>query len=289
MHLSVPASTIQQATHQSGMHLQVCEDWFTRMRLLLLRTSAAANAPHLTLHHAYARLVDLKSQLRHLQAAAAAEAAQQFQEQLQAQRQQAQLEETQAAEQLAEAQASSQSPRPDLSLTDPETTRANSIPAVQQLQSSGDQQQHVASHSVQLPGPRPSYLVADTSVTGSPGKHPVQQPPAASPPAAAGPSKPGTAPVSLFTGKAQQPSKPATMGLLEIQAEQEAEAARGAEAARAIQPGRHGKGKQRTDGPQPSRTAVTSQPGQTRVLQVGLNLQAQPVLLDAQSLTAGSV
>ncbi|KAL0054989.1 hypothetical protein WJX82_005498 [Trebouxia sp. C0006] len=55
---------------------KVCEDWFTRMRMLLLRTSAASNSPHLTLHHAFARLADLKAQLRHLQAAAAeAEAA----------------------------------------------------------------------------------------------------------------------------------------------------------------------------------------------------------------------
>ncbi|KAL0031856.1 hypothetical protein WJX79_000268 [Trebouxia sp. C0005] len=51
---------------------KVCEDWFTRMRMLLLRTSAASNSPHLTLHHAFARLADLKAQLRHLQAAAAA-------------------------------------------------------------------------------------------------------------------------------------------------------------------------------------------------------------------------
>lgn len=56
--------------------MQVCEDWFARMRMLLLRTSAAANNHALTLHHAYARLGDLKSQLRHLKAAAAAEEAQ---------------------------------------------------------------------------------------------------------------------------------------------------------------------------------------------------------------------
>ena len=56
--------------------MQVCEDWFARMRMLLLHTSAAANNHALTLHHTYARLGDLKFQLRHLKAAAAAEEAQ---------------------------------------------------------------------------------------------------------------------------------------------------------------------------------------------------------------------
>ena len=63
------------------------------------------------------------------------------------------------------------------------------------------------------------------------------------------------------------------MGLLEIQAEQEAEAARNAEAARAVPSGRHGKGKQKSDGTQPLQTAGGSQPGQARVLQVGSTCQ----------------
>lgn len=273
MHQLVPAQ------HHYGMLSQVCEDWFTRMRRLLLQTSVAANAPHLTLHHAYSRLVDLKSQLRYLQAAAAAEAAQQLQEQLQAQTQQAQLEQARAAEQLAEAQASSQVPLPNLPLTAPDMAHANSSPVVaQQPQSStGHQQQHFLSHQshlhpshpIKLPGLSPSHSAADSSLIGSPGTHSARQPPAASSSDAATPSQPAAAPVSLFTGKAPQASKPAPMGLLEIQAEQEAEAARSAEAARAVAPGRSGKGKPKADGAQPTRAAGAPQPGQPRVLQVG--------------------
>ena len=182
------------------------------MRLLLLRTSAASNSPHLTLHHAYARLVDLKSQLRHLQAAAAAEAAQQLQEQLQARRQQAQLEEAQAAEQLAETQASSLSPRLECSASAAETTQANDSPSAQQARFSGDQRQRVSSlrtdlhHSNQAPGHDLSNLAASTSVTGFPGDQSAQQPIAASVSTAAAPSQPAAAPVSLLTGKAIQPS-----------------------------------------------------------------------------------
>lgn len=277
----------------SDMWLQVCEDWFTRMRLLLLRTSAASNAPHLTLHHAFARLIDLKSQLRHLQAAgAAAEAAQQLHKQLQAQRQQAQLEEAQAAEQLAEAQASSLSPRLDSSATAAETMHAADSPAAQQVQSGGAQQQRISSlqpnmhHSKQAPGHDYSNLAASTSGIGLPADC-AQQPPAASVSTAAAPPQPAAAPVSLLNGKAIQPSRLAPMGLLQIQAEQEAEAARNAEAARAVPSGRQGKGKQKSDGAQPLQAAGASQPGQARVLQVDSNLSAHPAVLAAQSMSVG--
>lgn len=259
------------------MCLQVCEDWFTRMRMLLLRTSAASNSPHLTLHHAYARLVDIKSQLRHLQAAAAAEAAQQLQEQLQAQRQQAQFEEAQAAERLAEAQASSLTPHLDLSATAAETLHANGSPLAQQVQPNSEQQQRISSlqpnlrRSKQPSDHSSNNLAALTSVTGLPGNQPAQQPPVAPASTAAAPSQPPAVPVSLLTGKAVHPIKPAPMGLLEIQAEQQAEAARNAVAGRAVPSGRHGKGKQMSDGTQPVQTAGVSQPRQARVLQVGHN------------------
>ena len=246
------------------------------MRMLLLQTSAAANAPHLTLHHAYARLTDLKSQLRHLQAAAAAEAAQQLQGQLQAQRQQAQLEEARAAEALTEAQASSQLPSPNVPPTALDMVHANSSPLLaQQPQSNTSQQQHFLSHQfplhprhvVKAPGLGPVHLAADSSIMGSPSNQHAEQPSAISSSDIATPSQPVDAPVSLFTGKAPQPSKPAPMGLLEIQAEQEAEAARSAEAARAAPAGRFGKGKQKPDGAKPTQAGL-SQPGQPRVLQV---------------------
>ena len=284
----MPAGICTQQLH-SDLCLQVCEDWFNRMRLLLLRTSAASNAPHLTLHHAYARLVDLKSQLRHLQAAAAAEAAaeaaQQLQEQLQAQRQQAQIEEAEAAEQLAEAQANSLSPQLDLTATAAKTVHANSSSSAQQVRYSGDQQQRISSlhpklhHYKQPPVCSSSHSAATTSVIGSSADQPAQQPPAASASTAAAPSQPAAAPVSLLTGKASQPSKLAPMGLLEIQAEQEAEALRNAEAARAVPSGRHGKGKQKSDGAQPPQAAGAAQPGQARVLQVNFSTSAHTVIL----------
>lgn len=257
------------------------------MRLLLLRTSAASKAPHLTLHHAYARLADLKSQLRHLQAAAAAEAAQQLQEQLQAQRQQTELEEAQAAQQMAEAESSSTSPHQDLAVTAVEKLHANDSPAAQNIHTSDDQQRHASSlqlhlqqhsHPKQSTGQSSSHP-ANALILGSPDTHLPEQPPAASPSI----SKPAAAPVSLLTGKATQPSKQAPMGLLEIQAEQEAEAARRAEASRAVQPVRHGKGNPRSEGTQSSRTAGAQQPGQPRVLQVDLDLSAQASVLSGCS------
>ena len=47
--------------------MQVVDEWFVRIRGLLMRTSVASNAPHLTLAHAYARLAALAAQLRQLQ------------------------------------------------------------------------------------------------------------------------------------------------------------------------------------------------------------------------------
>ena len=51
--------------------MQVVDEWFIRIRGLLMRASAAAGAAHLTLVNAYARLTALAAQLRQLQRAAA--------------------------------------------------------------------------------------------------------------------------------------------------------------------------------------------------------------------------
>ena len=271
--------------------MQVCEDWFTRMRMLLLRTSAAAKAPHLTLHHAYARLADLKSQLRHLQAAAAAEAAQQLQEQLQAQRQQAQLEEAQAAQQLAETQMDTQSPHPAQTASVPDTSPTSSTgnPALQQPQFTVQQQEPLVKkgglcskegvHPISGQAHRQSQAAALAAASvGSQSHSSAQQPPVAPSSTAAAPSKEAAAPaISLLTGQPQQASRPAPIGLLEIQAEQEAEAARAAEAAKAAKEGRGGRGRQTSEGHQSSRasSAAASQPGQPRVLQVGAGLHGQ--------------
>jgi hypothetical protein len=53
------------------MDFQVVDEWFVRIRGLLMRTSVAAGATHLTLAHAYARLTALGAQLRQLQRASA--------------------------------------------------------------------------------------------------------------------------------------------------------------------------------------------------------------------------
>ncbi|KAK9805272.1 hypothetical protein WJX72_010214 [[Myrmecia] bisecta] len=50
---------------------KVCEDWFMRMRPLLMRTAAASEHHQATLHHALARLAELRSQMRILAANAA--------------------------------------------------------------------------------------------------------------------------------------------------------------------------------------------------------------------------
>lgn len=50
--------------------MQVVDEWFNRIRGLLMRTSAAAGAAHLTLANGYARLTALAAQLRQLQRAA---------------------------------------------------------------------------------------------------------------------------------------------------------------------------------------------------------------------------
>jgi len=51
--------------------VQVVDEWFIRIRGLLMRTSAAAGAAHLTLANGYARLTALAAQLRQLQRATA--------------------------------------------------------------------------------------------------------------------------------------------------------------------------------------------------------------------------
>jgi hypothetical protein len=48
------------------MPAQVCTSWFGRVRLLLLRTSAAAHLPHLAAYHGLQRLQDLQLQLDRL-------------------------------------------------------------------------------------------------------------------------------------------------------------------------------------------------------------------------------
>jgi hypothetical protein len=43
---------------------QVCEDWFARMRPLLMRAAAAAGAHRMAAQHALGRLSELRAQLR---------------------------------------------------------------------------------------------------------------------------------------------------------------------------------------------------------------------------------
>ena len=255
------------------------------MRMLLLRTSAAARAPHLTLHHAYARLADLKAQLRHLQAAAATEAAQQLQEQLQTQRQQAQLADAQAAEQQAETQASTQPLHHAQSLAPnsaPASSSSSSTSAVQRPELSLDAQQppppsytgsHPGQNSMQPYGHTytPGQAAAASTSTASCPIQPSTEAPVSSSSFARQASNRAAVPaVSMLTGQAQQASRAAPMSLLEIQAEQEAEAARAAEAAKASQAGHAGRGKPRSEGPAKASSAASSQPGQARVLQVGM-------------------
>lgn len=252
--------------------MQVCEDWFTRMRMLLLRTSAASNSPHLTLHHAVARLADLKAQLRHLQAAAAVEAAQQLQEQLQAQRQHAQFlnAETEAAE-----QAHPISPSLLTSAVTVDSANIDHLPSTSQSMSSQRQARPYQPHlqfdhfKPGSPGPAPS------AGQGSPARQPLS---GASPSAGAVPAPPpasaALAPTSLFRPDPVKSDRPAPLGLLEIQAEQEAEAARAAEAA-AARPS-HGRGSHRGSAKQaPSPVSdAPAQRGQSRVLQVSFVLTA---------------
>ena len=258
--------------------MQVCEDWFTRMRMLLLRTSAAASSPHLTLHHAFARLADLKVQLRHLQAAAAVEAAQQVQEQLQAQRQQSQL-------QKAEAEAAQQALKPQAHPTPPilSTSAVTTDPAADHLLSTSQ------SVSSQRQGrPYQPHLQPDQFKPGSPGPapsagqgSPAQQSQSEASSSAGAvlnpmPASAALAPTSRFRPDPVKVDQPAPLGLLEIQAEQEAEAARAAEAA-AARPS-HGSGSHRASAKQaPSPVSdAPAQRGQSRVLQVSYVLAATP-------------
>jgi hypothetical protein len=70
---SSPSKTARPASllpSDSPLHPpQVCAEWFSRCRDLLLRLSNAAGCPHHALHHASARLSDLRAQLRALVAA----------------------------------------------------------------------------------------------------------------------------------------------------------------------------------------------------------------------------
>ncbi|KAL0019463.1 hypothetical protein WJX77_007420 [Trebouxia sp. C0004] len=247
---------------------KVCEDWFTRMRMLLLRTSAASNSPHLTLHHAFARLADLKAQLRHLQAAAATEAAQQLQAQLQAQRQQTQLRkaEAEAAEQALEPKAQTTPPSLFTSAVTVDSANIDHLPSTSQSISSQRQgrpyQPHLQPDQFKpgSPGPAPS------AGQGSPAQQP--QSPSAGAVLALLPVSTTLAPASLFRPDAVKSDRTAPLGLLEIQAEQEAEAARAAEAAAARSS--HGRGSHRASAKQaPSYVSDgPAQRGQSRVLQV---------------------
>ena len=64
-------SCIEAAEESGVMNIQVVDEWFVRIRGLLMRTSVAAGATHLTLAHAYARVIALAAQLRQLQRASA--------------------------------------------------------------------------------------------------------------------------------------------------------------------------------------------------------------------------
>ncbi len=48
------------------MAMQVCEDWMMRMRPLLLSITVTSGAAHEAWYHAQARLIELRSQMRHL-------------------------------------------------------------------------------------------------------------------------------------------------------------------------------------------------------------------------------
>ena len=250
-----------------------------RMRMLLLRTSAAANSSHLTLHHAFARLADLKAQLRHLQAAAAVEAAQQLQQQLQAQRQQAQLQEAREAQdalQLLETQLNSQLPTPPESAV----TSAKAVNNTLDTNHSQASQRSAPSHQPHL---RPHQSKPDSL---DPESSTQQDSPARQPHSAGRASigkghadsavPPALPPGSLFKPEGQKLERPAPVGLLAIQAEQEAEAARAAEAAAAKPSTRSGKGPFHGKSNQVAASVPdgSSQRGQSRVLQVAFAAHA---------------
>lgn len=197
------ASALQQIYNVYGsivlsVALQVCEDWFARMRILLLRACAAANNHALALYHAYARLGDLKSQLHHLQAAAAAELAQQQQ-----------AEKQSAEQQLAQQQL------------------AHKGKAAEECETEGgDKPQSDKQHPEMQTQPSQAPLPPATSASHQQPAHTNSKAGLSS--AAHTPASAHQAPLS----KSQQytPSIPAAKSLLEIQAEQAAESAEAAAA-----------------------------------------------------------
>ena len=71
--LAAPIDTFLHHLHIQNTHdhtqPQVCDEWFARQRGTLARLAAAAGLPHHALHHAGARLLDVKAQLGSLAAA----------------------------------------------------------------------------------------------------------------------------------------------------------------------------------------------------------------------------
>ena len=244
--------------------------------MLLLRTSAAAKSPHLTIHHAFARLNDLKAQLRHLQAAAAAEAAQQRQKQLLADKQQAVLQQSEAAK-LQEAQAAQQQIKPQSTSLPVQIPLDTVVPAPRQHQSKGQLQPNPVSKpappssSSNVPSPHQTHPHTVQSASASPAGLPsatqrfLQPQPSGQSASAAEQQAASLRP----TRHVNLLSKPAPVGLLEIQAEQEAESARAAEAAaEASSSAASSKAANRASGSHASPSTSAPQKSQARVLQV---------------------
>lgn len=233
--------------------VQVCEDWFSRMRMLLLRTSAAGNNHALTLHHAYARLGDLKTQLRHLQLAATAELAQQQQ-----------AEKQMAEQQLAEQQQVAKE-NADKDKASKETAVKEQAERQQPASEEAGRQQ-TAADTLSLPG-RPVSSVSASSSKQKPSQTSSDHTSGRSD---ATPAPLDSAAVPAPLGTVKQSVRAIPKSLLEIQAEQAAESAQQAAAqAAASSPAQNRSKKQgqasSASSPAP---ATSSDKSQAKVLQV---------------------
>ena len=260
--------------------VQVCEDWFARMRMLLLRTSAAGNNHALTLHHAYARLGDLKTQLRHLQLAAATELAQQQQ-----------AEKQMAEQQLAEQQrVAKETAAKDMAAKE----TAVKEQAERQQPASGEAgRQQTAADTLSLPG-RPLSSVSASSSKQKPSQtsseHTSGRSDATPAPldSTAVPAPLDSTAVPAPLGTVKQSVRAIPKGLLEIQAEQAAESAQQAAAkAAASSPAQHRSKKQgqasSASSPAP---ATSSDKSQAKVLQVK---RPKPGQTPTANATSGSL
>ena len=219
--------------------------------MLLLQTSAASSSHALTVHHAYARLGDLKAQLRHLQAAAAAELAQQ------------QVEKRQAEQLEAEQQ---QAQRAEAAKQEAEASKAENL-HIQQGQHRKKQvdsaAQHVSSRLPAVEAPTsalkqtsaPSHAQHGAMSSGSSIVHVAREP----------------VPLeSIPLSKPRQAVQSAPKSLLEIQAEQEAESAQAAAAKAAVSSPakRRNKPGHLPSASSPAQQSSSDSKSQARVLQV---------------------